>query len=103
MARTPASESHHDHGPHLEERIRQRAYHLWEAAGKPHGRDHEFWERARELEKVTEGAGSPLPSAKKAKSPAKTGASSGSSTDQGATKTTPAAKRLSPAKPKKPT
>lgn len=33
----------------LEDRIRRRAYHLWEDDGKPHGRDAEFWERAREL------------------------------------------------------
>lgn len=33
----------------LEQRIRERAYHLWEADGRPHGRDVEYWERAREL------------------------------------------------------
>jgi hypothetical protein len=32
-----------------EQRIRKRAYHLWEANGRPPGREHEFWERAREL------------------------------------------------------
>jgi Protein of unknown function (DUF2934) len=32
-----------------EERIRQRAYYLWEASGRPKGRDHEFWAQAREL------------------------------------------------------
>lgn len=32
-----------------EERIRVRAYHLWQADGCPQGRDREFWERAREL------------------------------------------------------
>ena len=35
--------------PAREHRIRERAYHLWEQAGRPHGRDREFWERAREL------------------------------------------------------
>jgi hypothetical protein len=29
-----------------EDRIRKRAYHLWEAEGRPHGRDHEFWLQA---------------------------------------------------------
>ncbi len=29
--------------------IRERAYHLWEADGSPHGRHEEYWERAREL------------------------------------------------------
>jgi hypothetical protein len=34
----------------LEERIKQRAYELWEAAGRPHGQDAEHWARAeREL------------------------------------------------------
>jgi Protein of unknown function (DUF2934) len=35
--------------PTREHRVRERAYHLWEADGKPHGRDVEYWERAREL------------------------------------------------------
>ncbi|HYZ62396.1 MAG TPA: DUF2934 domain-containing protein [Acetobacteraceae bacterium] len=30
-----------------EQRIRERAYALWEKEGCPDGRDHEFWERAR--------------------------------------------------------
>ncbi len=29
--------------------IRERAYHMWEKEGRPHGRDDEFWERASEL------------------------------------------------------
>ena len=33
----------------LEEKIRERAYHLWETSGKPTGNDLEYWERAREL------------------------------------------------------
>ena len=32
--------------PARNQRVRERAYHLWEANGKPHGRDIEFWERA---------------------------------------------------------
>lgn len=32
-----------------EARVRERAYLLWEEDGRPHGRDREFWERAREL------------------------------------------------------
>jgi hypothetical protein len=32
-----------------EERIRARAYHLWESEGRPEGRAVEFWERAAEL------------------------------------------------------
>jgi hypothetical protein len=33
----------------IEQRIRERAYHLWEADGCPHGNADEYWERAREL------------------------------------------------------
>jgi hypothetical protein len=32
-----------------ESRIRECAYHLWEANGKPYGRDVEFWQRARQI------------------------------------------------------
>ena len=34
----------------VEQRIRERAYHLWEAAGRPHGRESEFWTEAARLE-----------------------------------------------------
>ncbi len=32
-----------------DEKIRERAYHLWDADGRPIGNDLEYWERAREL------------------------------------------------------
>jgi hypothetical protein len=32
-----------------EQRIRQRAYELWEGAGRPEGREDEYWKRAEEL------------------------------------------------------
>jgi hypothetical protein len=32
----------------LEGRIRECAYHIWEASGRPPGRDEEFWQRACE-------------------------------------------------------
>jgi hypothetical protein len=32
----------------LEQRIRERAYLLWEMEGKPDGRADEYWHRARE-------------------------------------------------------
>jgi hypothetical protein len=35
--------------PHLQ-RIRLRAYHLWESEGRPIGRSAEYWERAQELD-----------------------------------------------------
>ena len=46
--------------PAREQHVRERAYHLWEADGKPHGRDVEYWERARELVAMEESAGSGL-------------------------------------------
>lgn len=46
--------------PEREQRVRERAYHLWETEGKPHGRDVEFWERARELVGMEESAGAGL-------------------------------------------
>ncbi len=44
--------------PEREHRIRERAYHLWIEEGRPHGRDAEFWERARELVAMRDSAGS---------------------------------------------
>jgi Protein of unknown function (DUF2934) len=32
----------------IEGRIRECAYHIWEASGRPSGRDEEFWQRACE-------------------------------------------------------
>ncbi|PPQ36676.1 DUF2934 domain-containing protein [Rhodopila globiformis] len=46
--------------PDREDRIRQRAYHLWEADGRPEGRDAEFWERAEELVGMEDSAGAGL-------------------------------------------
>ena len=41
-----------------DDHIRVRAYHLWEASGRPEGRDREFWEQAR---KASEGAATAKP------------------------------------------
>ena len=38
-----------DQDPDYQQKVRERAYHLWEADGRPHGNEHEFWERARAL------------------------------------------------------
>lgn len=35
----------------LEPRIRERAYHLWEHAGRPDGGAEAFWHEARRIEK----------------------------------------------------
>jgi hypothetical protein len=37
-----------------EERIRERAYKLWEENGRPHGRDVELWEQAEDLVAIEE-------------------------------------------------
>lgn len=39
----------------LEDRIRERAYHIWEAAGRPSGRDEEFWHRACQMVATDDG------------------------------------------------
>jgi len=46
--------------PVREQRVRERAYHLWEADGKPHGRDVEYWQSARELVAMEDSPGSGL-------------------------------------------
>ncbi|KQT79142.1 hypothetical protein ASG54_08825 [Aureimonas sp. Leaf460] len=39
--------------PDRDEEVRDRAYLLWEEAGRPSGREHEFWAQAsREIEGV---------------------------------------------------
>ncbi len=46
--------------PARTERIRLRAYHLWQQDGGPHGRDAEYWERAEELIGMQDSAGAGL-------------------------------------------
>lgn len=45
----------------LEQRIRERAYYIWEASGRPTGRDTEFWHRACELVAASENGTKPAP------------------------------------------
>jgi hypothetical protein len=35
--------------PERENRIRERAYHLWEEDGRPEGREQDYWERAEAM------------------------------------------------------
>ena len=45
-----------------DEHIRVRAYHLWEADGRPDGRDQEFWQRAEQsLTTADDGVLKPAP------------------------------------------
>ncbi|MBR0904156.1 DUF2934 domain-containing protein [Bradyrhizobium liaoningense] len=43
----------------IDEAVAARAYELWEKAGKPEGRDEDFW-RLAEQELLDEDRGSPL-------------------------------------------
>jgi hypothetical protein len=101
--------------PAHEHRVRERAYHLWEADGRPHGRDVEYWERARDLIGGEKSAGNgllPNHSAKsgsprkapveKASIKANLGGSPNGLADQSAVKASPAPKRKTGARPKKP-
>nr|WP_084302853.1 DUF2934 domain-containing protein [Bradyrhizobium sp. WSM2254] len=42
-----------------EEQIRKRAFELWEQAGKPEGREDEFWQQAQRELQDAEGSGDP--------------------------------------------
>jgi hypothetical protein len=102
--------------PQREHRVRERAYLMWEADGRPHGRDVEYWERARELVGTEEsGGGASLPNPRNSArpSPRETGVEEaevqedlgklpGPLADPGEVKTTPTPKRKSRAKAKKP-
>jgi hypothetical protein len=101
--------------PEHEHRVRERAYLLWEADGKPHGHDVEYWERARELIGMEESAGSgllPNPMApgasqhvagvEEAEIQENLGEFPDRLADQGEVRPTPAPKRKGRAKPKKP-
>jgi hypothetical protein len=102
--------------PEREQRVRERAYHLWEADGKPHGRDVEYWERARELVGMADSAGSGLlPNPQTTPdSPRETGIEEAAIqenlgefpdrfADQGTVTPTPVARRRVRARPRKPT
>ena len=49
------SESPQENAAESEHRIRERAYHLWDADGRPEGRAEEYWERAKEAMNDEEG------------------------------------------------
>jgi len=45
----------------IEERIRQRAYEIWDAEGRPEGQEAEHWQRARDEIEPYEQEGDALP------------------------------------------
>lgn len=97
--------------PDHEQRIREHAYRLWEADGKPHGRDIEYWQRARERTGMEESIGG-LPLAnpvntriagiEEAAIQQNSGELADRLVDQGDVKATQTPKRRARAKPKKP-
>ena len=100
--------------PDHENRVRERAYHLWESEGRPHGRDVEYWERARELVGMEENSDTrlmPIPETtpdppqetkvEKAGIQENQGAPPSRLADQGEVKATPSPKRKGRAKSKK--
>jgi hypothetical protein len=97
--------------PEREQRVRERAYAMWESDGKPHGRDVEYWERAREMIGREESASSGL-SKTPQKNPASLkqaetdirqnlGEDPGRAAEPGDVKAAAPAKRRARAKPKK--
>jgi hypothetical protein len=77
----------------LDERIRRRAYEIWEAEGRPAGRDEEHWHRA--AEEVRAEARAETAVGGQAPDPAAPGPSAGSQTRPAETPPT----KSSPAKP----
>lgn len=75
----------------VEHLIRERAYFLWEAEGRPDGRDHEHWLRA-EAEVTAAAKAKPAKTAKRA-TKAKTGATSATKTARPKARTGGRAKR----------
>jgi hypothetical protein len=45
----PPYDKMHEEPGHREERIRKRAYEMWEAEGCPDGKADQYWVRAEEL------------------------------------------------------
>jgi hypothetical protein len=44
----PRSKNQHESATDLEQRVRERAYHLWVLEGRQEGRAEEYWNRAEE-------------------------------------------------------
>jgi hypothetical protein len=120
MARNPDRlSSHNPHpaaDPEREHRVRERAYLMWESDGKPHGRDVEYWERARALVAMEDSAGAGLLPNPQTQSEAgrqrgveeaeiqeNLGEFPDRLADQGEVRPTPAPRRKGRAKAKKPT
>ncbi len=57
----PETDNPFELSPEHQERIRLRAYHLWESEGRPEGQAAEYWERARELDAMASNAPGMMP------------------------------------------
>ena len=61
MNRTGAEGIVNDEAKKTDERVRVRAYILWEQDGRPHGRNDEYWNRAlAEIQAEERAAAKPL-------------------------------------------
>ena len=67
-----------------EDHIRIRAYHLWEASGRPEGRDLEFWEQAQQSAPEGETTAKPKSRAVRSQAAGTTAASSSKRTRRSA-------------------
>jgi Protein of unknown function (DUF2934) len=63
----------------MEDRIREHAYYMWEASGRPAGRDDEFWQRASEALALADQPRRPRRGTPSARPAARRGRKSGSS------------------------
>ena len=72
-----------------EDRIRQRAYQIWEQEGRPHGNDLKHWMQA--FQEIAESAGAKAPRTKKAAAPKSAGAAKPKAASSKAAKAKPAA------------
>ena len=90
----------------LEQRIRARAHQIWEQEGRPEGREHDHWEKARILVSIEDDKASLKPVEPKRAEPSQVmdnlGEFPSALTDEGDREQFPSAKVKTPARKKAP-
>ena len=90
----------------LEQRIRARAHQIWEQEGRPEGREHDHWEKARILVSIEDDKSSLKPVEPKRAEPSQVmdnlGEFPSALTDEGDREQFPSAKVKTPARKKAP-
>jgi hypothetical protein len=90
----------------LEQRIRARAHQIWEQEGRPEGREHDHWEKARILVSIEDDKSSLKPVEPKRPEPSQVmdnlGEFPSALTDEGDREQFPSAKVKTPARKKAP-